>query len=501
MKGITQKSVFSATFWLLLLRWVSRGLGVIRTIVLAALLTPEEYGIGVLALTVVLFLEACTRVRANYLLIRTTESSREFYDAAWTLEVLRGLVMGAALIACAGILARFFEVESLRGLFYLLGISVFIGGLQNIGMAEFMRHLAFSQNFLLGAVSRVNAFVFAVGTAIIFETYWAIAVGFFVQRVTEMLMSYRLHTYRPRLRFSGIGVHFEHSKWLLMQAVLFQVILRLDVLVIGKTLGTVAVGPYHLAKMVTEIFGAETANAIKSTLFPAFSRKETETFRTSHLVAAQLAIICLGAPLCVFIAFFAEDIITYAFEKEWRATAGLISILSISAVGALATAAPSAFLLSRGLTRLVAYRQLIGVAVFVPLLLGLTDRYGLTGAASAVALTAWVGALATTRFSLRELERSWGEVFRPATRLTAAMVVFFATLYVVDLILPAAELRWLNTWLLLRMLAVFVVAILVFSGSVYAIWKAGGRPQSFEDVLGRSFAKLRRKLGGGAQVH
>jgi len=174
-------SIFSATFWLLLLRWVSRGLGIIRTIVLAAVLSPEEYGIGVFALTIVLFLESASQVSGNYLLIRTTKTSKEFYDAAWTLEVLRGAGIATIIILASGALGHFFEEERLSGLLYLLGASVFIGSFSNIGMAEFMRDLSFSQNFVLGAGSRVVGFIFSVAVALIYETYWAIAIGYSVR--------------------------------------------------------------------------------------------------------------------------------------------------------------------------------------------------------------------------------------------------------------------------------------------------------------------------------
>lgn len=484
-------SIFSATFWLLLLRWVSRGLGIIRTIVLAAVLSPEEYGIGVFALTIVLFLESASQVSGNYLLIRTTKSSKDFYDAAWTLEVLRGAGIAAVIILASGALGHFFEEERLTGLLYLLGASVFIGSFSNIGMAEFMRDLSFSQNFVLGGGSRVIGFIFAVTIALIYETYWAIAVGYAVQQVSRLVISYWLHPYRPRLRLSGIGTHFEHSKWLLAQAVLFQVIQRADVLLIGKLLGPIALAPYHIAKMVSELFGVEIATAVKSSLFPAFSHRNEGNVSVAQFVSAQLSVVCIGAPLCIFLGVFSEDIVILFLTAKWQSVAPIVTVLVCSAIGTLAASAPSALLLARGLTRLIAYRQLFGVVIFVPSLFLLIEPFGTTGAAFVVALTSWISAFAVTYFALREIGGRWREVVIPSIRLALLLMLFLFILFGLDAILPEVVLRGMNPLLFIRLGGLFFLSHLSLVAIAYVLWVQSGRPESYEITIWEIVAKVR----------
>ena len=484
--------IFSATFWLLLLRWVSRGLGIIRTIILAAVLTPEEYGIGVLALTIVLFLETGSRVSGNYLLIRTSETAREFYDAAWTLEIIRGASLGMLIVLFSGPLSHFFEEEQLSGLLYLLGASVFIGSFTNIGMAEFMRDLSFSQNFIMGASSRLIAFVVSVAVALIYQTYWAIAIGYAVQQVCRLIISYGLHSYRPRLRLSGIGTHFEHSKWLLAQAILSQVIQRADVILIGKLLGPIALGPYHIAKMVTELFGVEIATAVKSSLFPAFSHRNEGNVSVPQFVSAQLGVVCIGAPLCIFLGVFSEDIVILFLTVKWQSVAPLASVLALSAIGMLAASAPSALLLARGLTRLIALRQFLATMIFVPGLFLFIGPYGSIGAAVVVSITTWIGAIAVTYFSLREINGRWREVALPSVRLIVLLVMYLLILIGLDAIVPAAAVHGMNPFLLLRLGVLFILSAMALLPVAYLIWAQSGRPRCYEVRIWKMFSKVRR---------
>lgn len=476
-------NILSATFWLLLLRWFSRGLGLIRTVVLAAILSPEEYGIGVLALIIVFFLDGGSRVSGNYLLIRTNRTAKEFYDAAWTLEVLRGAFIAAIIIIAAGSLSHFFAEERLTELLYLLGASLFIGSLSNIGMAEFMRDLSFSQNFVMGAGSRVIGFIASVAVALIYESYWAIAVGYSVQQVSRLIISYCLHPYRPRLRLSGMAEHFKHSKWLLAQAVLFQVIQRADAIVIGKLLGPVALAPYHIAKMVTELFGEEIAGAVKTSLFPAFSHKNEGNISVSQFVSTQLSVVCIGAPLCIFLGMFSGDIVVLFLADKWQSVAPIVSVLAFAAIGNLASSAPGAFLLSRGLTRQIAFRQLLGVMVFVPALFLLIGPFGTTGAAYAVATTSWISGFVSTYFALREIGGRWRDLALPSIRLTVVLTLFLLVLFGLDAVMPEVMVRWMNPMLVIRLGGLLFFGILIMMSVAFGFWVQSGRPKSYEITI------------------
>jgi O-antigen/teichoic acid export membrane protein len=99
----------AGSFWLILLRSVSRVLGFASTIILARLLMPEDFGLMAMAAVSMAFLEAFTTLNLGTILIRNALSSRPDYDTAWTLQIIRGTIIALMILLGAPAIAGFFE--------------------------------------------------------------------------------------------------------------------------------------------------------------------------------------------------------------------------------------------------------------------------------------------------------------------------------------------------------------------------------------------------------
>ena len=89
---MTQGSKFNAdrhlvrgSAWMIGMRWAVRGLGLVSTVILARLLTPEDFGIVAMAMVVIAMLEVFTHFGTDLALLRRQELSRDYYDSAWTI--------------------------------------------------------------------------------------------------------------------------------------------------------------------------------------------------------------------------------------------------------------------------------------------------------------------------------------------------------------------------------------------------------------------------------
>ena len=73
------------------MRWAIRGVGLVSTIILARLLTPEDFGVVAMAMVAVAILASFTQSGTDLALLRNTEATREHYDTAWTLEIIQSV--------------------------------------------------------------------------------------------------------------------------------------------------------------------------------------------------------------------------------------------------------------------------------------------------------------------------------------------------------------------------------------------------------------------------
>ena len=78
-----------------------RGIGLVSTVVLARLLTPQDFGLVAMALLLYQTLEILGEFNFEVVLVVEQEAGREHYDTVWTLSLIRGIII-AALNMMAG---------------------------------------------------------------------------------------------------------------------------------------------------------------------------------------------------------------------------------------------------------------------------------------------------------------------------------------------------------------------------------------------------------------
>lgn len=487
-----------AAGWLVFLRWLVRGIGFARSLIVASLLAPEDFGRAMLLMSIVLFVEAITEIRVDFSLIRSREDRASLYDTAWTLQIIRGAVAALVIALASPALSRFYGDDQIEMPLYLLAAAVFLGSFANVSMAKFLRELDFSKAFLVGAVSRIGSLIAAVGVAIVFQSFWAIMIGYVVQRLAEVILSFLLQPQRPKLGLDDANEIVLHSKWLLLQGVLFQILLRADVFLIAKVAGPIALGPYYLAKMVSEIFGAEMSSAIRSALFSGLVKnygpgREAADLQPEPIIRALSTVVALGAPFCVLTAVLADDLVAFALRPDWQPAAQLLQIFCVGSVFALVSSAPGAALLALGRTRLIAIRQAVGLATFLPILWFAVDTFGLQGAAFATVFSLAFAAGFSTRFALRETRGKFSSLLMPLLRIGFALTAMAVVAASVQSFIEASQERW-DPFLFFRLGASGVLGLAVYASILSGIWILRGRPEDGEAAFIRALDKIVGKL-------
>src|SRR3954453_1657037 len=112
--GLRRRMAHGAV-WLVALRFSVRGMGMVSTLLTAPLLSPADFGLVALATAFATLLEITTEFSLDLALIRDQEAGRAEYDTAWTLNLIKGVLVAAALVAAARPGAAFFWGPSLRG--------------------------------------------------------------------------------------------------------------------------------------------------------------------------------------------------------------------------------------------------------------------------------------------------------------------------------------------------------------------------------------------------
>jgi O-antigen/teichoic acid export membrane protein len=324
--------IVSGGLWSFAFRIVSRGVGLIRTIILARLLFPEDFGQIGIVMTIFTLLDCVSQFGFSQALIHRKDYDKGHLDTIWTASLLRSVVLFAILFGAAPLAAGFFEIDRLTVLMRVVAVSVLLTGFTNVSVALFQKEFDFKKYFLLEAISSLVELVFSVSAAYYLKNVWALVFGGMAINLSRLLLSYLLHPYRPSLcidtaKFLEL---FAFGRWILLAGVVITVITQGDSVFVAKAFGAVAVGYYQMAFLVTNLLATEITNTVSQLVFPSYSKiREKQALVQEGFLHAFQFIVVLCFPLSAGVFVLASDFSKIFLGEKWAAIVPLIQIMSI----------------------------------------------------------------------------------------------------------------------------------------------------------------------------
>ena len=378
--------------WMIALRFALRAIGLVSMIVLARLLVPADFGLVAMATALAGALAAMSEFGFQIALIQNQAADRRHYDTAWTLGLVRGVIVAGALVACAGPLAAMLSDQRLEPILWLLALGVVVTSFENIAVVDFRKDLQFHREFAYRAIAKMASFAITVPLALIVRNYWALVVGIVAGQVAGVLLSYVMCTYRPRLSISAWRELVHFSKWLLFNSILSFVYQRTDTFVIGRFAGAGPLGLYSVAHEVASLPTTEMVAPVRAALLPGYSKLASDRERLRAGFATTFGLIVMTAlPIAVAIGLLADPLVRIAFGEQWLAAIPVLEVLAV--YGAINVCVANAWpvFIALGRPWITTALTALGVVLLVPLLLWSVQDAGIIGAAwSLVAVAALV---------------------------------------------------------------------------------------------------------------
>ena len=126
--------VTAAAAWMVAFRWLDRLIGLFSIAILARLLRPEDFGIVAYAMLFIGLLELFAATSTDTDLIRRKAADGDYLNAAWTINLIRGVVLSALMLGLALPAAEFFHEPRLSAIIWVLAAMPLLGALENVGV-------------------------------------------------------------------------------------------------------------------------------------------------------------------------------------------------------------------------------------------------------------------------------------------------------------------------------------------------------------------------------
>ncbi len=463
--------------WGVLMRWGIRIIGIFNLMIIARLLTPVELGVVALATLLIGLLRQFYQIGIALLLIRKQEIDRADCDTAWTLRMAMGAFMAMLMAVFAPVGAEYFDEPRMVAITYVLAAAFFITSCANVGMVLARRELDFARDFRYNVYTRFFTFFVTIGLAVWLRNAWAIAFGTLLGAIIEVVLSFRMHHYRPRFNLSRYQEYFKFGLSIIPFNIGQYLVRKVDAWFVGGIAPTDRFVAYNMGSDLSATFTQEIVGTIGRGQFPNYSKILSQPEKLATAFSHELNAVCmLVLPLGVGLAMVSDDAVPVLLGAQWNLVIPLLPWLAIyNALAAIITLMTGQILIATGYERLSAGLTWVRLAIIVPIAYMASQTGDVEGVAMAMVLASGLAVPIATAALVWSRVISLGQILNAVWRPISAVLIMALIMHVL----------YMDSWdhAFMRLVFAVVSGALVYGVTLVLLWMLAGRPEGPESAL------------------
>lgn len=326
-------SLTHALKWSFLSELASKLMQPVVFVVLARLLTPEDFGVMSAALMVMAFSQIFWEAGMGKALIqRQTDVQDAANVAFWVNLGLALLIAGLLYIAASSIALTFFQDPRVTTVIQVMTLQVFLGALCSVQTALLQKEMDFKKLFWVRFATVSLPAVASIPLAWQGMGYWALVAGTLVGQAAQVIMLWRMSSWRPNWNF-----HIRAAKemgrfgaWVGLSGLLAWFYAWMDSLIVGMYLGSHALGLYRTGNQFSILVFGLLFAPITPVLYSHLSQMHGDRNRikmAAYKVIKTLVIIAI--PVAVIVFSVSDAIGDALFGEKWLGVGRVIGVMAL----------------------------------------------------------------------------------------------------------------------------------------------------------------------------
>ena len=328
------KQTLSGFIWTLTSRVGTRASIFIVGIILARLLTPEDFGL--IAMLAIFFSISSSLVESGFThaLIRESEISEDDKTTVFYINVVTSVLLYILLWFSSPSIASFFNQPELVWLTRVMALDILFRSLIIVQRAVLTQSLKFK------LLSSINISIsVATGVIAIFFAYngfgvWALAIKYFLSSLLTAIIIFVVNPWFPKGKFNKDSFNrlFGFGSKLMITGIFNITFYNIYNIVIGKLFSPAILGFYNMSFNLSRQPVTTVLIALQQVTYPILSKTKDNL---NHLKLSHQRILKLftfiNTPLILILAFTAEPLVKTMLGEKWINSVPFLQLLCISA--------------------------------------------------------------------------------------------------------------------------------------------------------------------------
>lgn len=326
---------FLAVIWSLLEKLSSQLVSFSIGVVLARLLTPNEYGI--VGLTAIFISLSDTFIDSGFAngLIRKIDRTEKDLATAFYFNVAVGAVAYTALWLCSPLIANFFNEPLLTPLVKIVGFSVLLHSLCIVQTAILTSKLNIKLQTIINLSGQIPAGLIAIVLAYNGWGVYALALQTVISAAIRTILLWLFAKWRPHEKFSkeSFKYLFGFGSKLLGANLIGTIFNEIYSVLIGKFFTKADLGFFTKANGLKNNVNSVSSGIVSKVALPVLSKYQNDiSSLRDHFREVMRLLIMIIAPLSAFLCFSGHDIIIFLWTDKWEPAVLFFQILVAGAM-------------------------------------------------------------------------------------------------------------------------------------------------------------------------
>ena len=369
--------------WAALSSVVGGAINIIQISVLARYLEPSDFGLMAIAMVVIGFSQSFIDFGISSTIIHKQDITQSQLSTLYWINVLAGAVIFVIILLLAPLIASAYSHEDLKGILVWVGTTFIIRPFGQQFFVLLQKDLQFKVISIIELISKVAGLGVSVGLAIegfrVNSLVFSTVIMTIVWTILFAIMGWKHYLIRFQFKILEVKEFLLFGWFQMGERAINYFSSEIDTLLIGKLLGTQALGLYSIAKQLTTRPFDVINPIVTRVTFPVMAKIQHDVEKIKEIYLKTINYLSsINFPIAAVIFILAEEITQMFLGEKWLAAVPMIRILAVwSAIRSTGNPAGT-LLMAFGKFRLAFYWNL-GLFFYVPFGITIGSHFGVMG--------------------------------------------------------------------------------------------------------------------------
>jgi len=329
--NLLKSSTIQGIKWNLINKIVAQLFSLVFAIILARLLTPEEFGLVAMVTVVLGIIKVIYSFGLGEALVQKKEITENDLSSVFWVNILLGVFFAFLAIIAAPFISSFYGNSTLVTITYFFAFTFLIDSFTVVYYAFLWRHMDYRQMFFIQFPAIVISGILAVLMAMNGYGVWSLVTKALISAISILFFLTLATSWSPKFIFKLTAIKSLIGFSLPRVGTLsFSYLIRnLDKILIGHFLGSAPLGFYEKSYSFMLMPLSNITNVISQVLFPSFSKIQDNYTQIKWVFFKVIRCVALFTfPLMSSLSICSDSFILFLLGEKW---AGAIPILRILA--------------------------------------------------------------------------------------------------------------------------------------------------------------------------